>query len=84
MWRLMTWLDHRWTKWHARGTVRHDWLDRCPRLWTFTTVPLSTWLRHPATGWESYQAHIGPILLEQEKRRFIGGELGERDKSGRL
>ena len=72
MWRIMRWLDRRWSRWHARGTLRRNWITRRPRLWTFTTVPLSTWLRHPATGWESYRAHLGPILLDRELRQEAG------------
>ena len=75
--RIMRWLDHRWNRWHARGTVRRDWLNRHPRLWVFTTVPLSTWLRRPRTGWESYQAHLGPFLLDREMRQLTADE-GEK------
>lgn len=70
-WRIMRWLDRRWFRWHARGT-RRGWLDCRPRAWTFTTVPLSTWLRRPQAGWESYQAHLHPILLEREAERLTG------------
>jgi hypothetical protein len=68
---LMRWLDRRWFRWHARGALRHDWLDRRPKLWTFTGVPASTWLRKPRTGWESYRAHLGPLLLEREMWQLI-------------
>lgn len=68
---LLRWLDRRWFRWHARGT-RRGWLDRHPRLWVFTTVPLSTWLRQPRTGRESYQAHLGPLLLDRELRQLTG------------
>jgi hypothetical protein len=68
--RIMRWPDRRWNRWHARGTVRRDWLEHRPRLWTFTTVPLSTWLRRPRTGRESYQAHLGPLLLDRELRQM--------------
>lgn len=68
-WTIMRWLDRRWYRWHARVT-RRNWLDRHPRLWTIGTVPLSTWLTRPAAGRESYQAHLGPLLLEQETRRL--------------
>lgn len=67
-------LDHHWRRWNARGTRRHNWLDRRPRLWVFTTVPLSTWLRQPRTGWESYQADLGPLLLEREMQQLTEGE----------
>lgn len=78
MTRIMRWLDHHWFRWHARGTLRRNWLDRRPRLWTFTTVPLSTWLRHPRTGWESYRAHLGPILLDEEMHHLAeGSEEGD-------
>jgi hypothetical protein len=72
----MRWLDRRWNRWHARGTLRRDWPDRRPRLWTFTTVPLSTWLRHPKAGWESYRAHLGPLLLSREMRQLTGEKKG--------
>ena len=77
-WQIMRWLDRRWFRWHAKGTRRRDWPGRRPRLWTFTTVPLSTWLRQPRTGWESYQAHLEPHLLNQEMRRLTDGEEGDR------
>ena len=74
MYQIMRFLDRRWNRWHARGTVRRDWHGRHPKLWTFTTVPLSTWLRQPRTGWESYQARLGPFLLEREMWRLTATE----------
>jgi hypothetical protein len=65
----MRWLDRRWNRWHARGTLRRNWPDRHPRLWTFTTVPLSVWLTRPRTGWESYQACLQPVYDELETRQ---------------
>jgi hypothetical protein len=70
MWRIMRLLDRRWNRWHARGTQRRDWLNRRPRLWVFTTVPLSTWLGQPRTGWESYLAHLEPLLLSLEMQQL--------------
>jgi hypothetical protein len=71
---IMRWLDRRWFRWHARGTLRRNWLDRRPRLWVFTTVPLSTWLRNPQAGWESYLAHLEPLLLDLELRQLASEE----------
>lgn len=68
---IMRWMDRRWFRWHARMT-RYGWLDAHPEVWTFTTVPLSTWLTRPRAAWESYRAHAGPILLEREMRRLTG------------
>ena len=76
MWQIMRRLDRRWFRWHARGTRRHDWLERRPRLWTFTTVPLSTWLRQPEAGRESYQEQLESLLLKREMRQLTEG--GER------
>lgn len=76
---ILRWLDHRWRRWNARGIRRHNWPDRRPRLWSFTLVPLSTWLRRPSAGWESYQAHIGPILFDRETRQLIETE---REREG--
>jgi hypothetical protein len=78
MWRIMHWLDRGWLRWHARGTLGGDWMYRRPRLWTFTTVPLSTWLRHPRDGWESYRAHLGPILFDRETRQLTERKRGRR------
>ena len=77
---IMRRLDHHWFRWHARGALRRNWPGRRPRLWTFTTVPLSTWLRHPRAGWESHRAHLGPILLDRETRRLTGGEEANDDR----
>lgn len=67
-------LDRHWRRWNARGALRHDWLDRHPKLWTFTNVPLSTWLTRPSAGWESYQEHLGPLLLEREMWQLLETE----------
>lgn len=72
MGRLMHWLDDRWNAWHARGEIRHHRLDRHPRLWAVGTVPLSTWLRHPVDGWQSYRRVIIPVLLEREMEQLRG------------
>jgi hypothetical protein len=69
MWRLMNWLDDRWFGVYARGEVRHDWHDRHPRLWAVGTVPLSTWLRQPGTGWQSYRRVIVLTLAERDHLR---------------
>ena len=73
IWRIMCRLDRRW---HARGTLRRDWQDRRPRLWAFTTVPLSTWLTRPSAGRESYQEQLEALLLKREMRQLA--ESGER------
>jgi hypothetical protein len=42
----------------------HGWFDsygptlRYPRLFIFSTVPLTTWLRRPAAGLDSYRRHL--------------------------
>jgi hypothetical protein len=61
--RLMDWLDDRWAV-----AMPDDWPDRHPHLWVIGTVPLSTWLRHPVRGWQSYRRHIVPLLDERAGR----------------
>ena len=36
---------------------------RYPRLFTASNVPLSTWLRHPARGLDSYRRHLGALRV---------------------
>jgi hypothetical protein len=62
---IASWLDGRWGAWHA-----HVDYERRPRLWVAGTVPLTTWLRHPWWGVESYRRHIRPLPLERESARL--------------
>jgi hypothetical protein len=71
MWRFWDWADDRWSAWHARKVVRGDeWADQHPRRWAVGLVPLSTWLRQPVTGWQSYRRVVGPVMLEREARQL--------------
>ena len=36
----------------------HERSGRYPRLFTASNIPLSTWLRHPAAGLDSYRRHL--------------------------
>lgn len=82
MWWIMRLLDRRWCRWHVRAGRRGEWMVHRPRLWTFTEIPLSTWLRDPMAGWESYLAALEPLLLQREMQRLTddaeSGTEGER------
>jgi hypothetical protein len=82
----VTWMDHRWNRWHARMTVHRQWGPPEPyrhlRLWVVGTVPLSVWLRQPRTARESYRAHLEPLLLERETWLLIERDP-ERNTPGR-
>jgi hypothetical protein len=74
MWRLMDWLDDRWSAQNGRKVVRdEDWPDRHPWRWAAGLVPLSTWLRHPVDGWQSYRRVVVPLRLEREMNDLSGG-----------
>lgn len=86
MWRLWSWLDRRWLRWHARVTMRRGWGPPEPyrhlRLWVAGSIPLSTWLRQPSIAMESYRAHMEPLLLERETWLLERGLTLDDDTGG--
>jgi len=70
MWWITRRLNRHWTRRHIRAGRRGEWMTRRPRLWTFTGVSLITWLKDPDAGWESYLAHLEPLLLELEMQQL--------------
>jgi hypothetical protein len=70
LYRLAAWLDGRW--WAVGHRLAPGPDDR-PRTFAAFGVPLTTWLRHPRWGAESYRRHAAAYLADAELRRWTDG-----------